>query len=323
MAGEIRAWSCFTKGDAEDATQLYRDKTGRRYAYDSNVVNHSNVHEGDILILRDAHLVYGYGVVESIDRAPDVKVMDRCPECGSADVKRRTRSLPPWRCNDCKNTFEAPVPTPKDVMTYSASYTSWWFEFPSPVPVRALEPVYAGADQQNAIRRLDVAQALALLQFHGGVEAFLHVEVLMRKAPLAAGHVERLVKQRVGQQRFRERMLDRFGATCALTGDQPESVLDAAHLYTYAERPVHEDDGGLLLRADVHRLFDRLLVTFEPSTWTSRVAPVVLAAHPSLEALEGRRITVPERLRPRTELIEEHHVAARSRWHDLEKVSGR
>lgn len=48
-------------------------------------------------------------------------------------------------------------------------------------------------------------------------------------------------------------------------------------------------DGGLLLRSDVHRVFDRLLLTFDPVTWTSRVAPPLLDQYEGLRVLEGSR----------------------------------
>lgn len=52
--------------------------------------------------------------------------------------------------------------------------------------------------------------------------------------------------------------------TCAISGSCPESVLDAAHLYSYAELGQHQRHGGLLLRSDLHRLFDRGLIAAEP-----------------------------------------------------------
>ncbi|KGM14438.1 HNH endonuclease [Cellulomonas bogoriensis] len=312
-------WSCHSHvASPEDL--LYGDRLGHRYEYDSHVINHAQVSVGDLLVIRDAHLVYGYGVVESIDRRPGIKTMRRCPTptCRSADIVARKRLSPTYRCNDCKNTFAVPVPEEKDVLLYSATYQNWWFEFPSTVPVRVLSDLYAGGDRQNAIRRLVPDQATRLLGTLGGVEAFLHLELLGGKTAAPGGHVERLVRQRVGQQQFRERLIDRYGATCAVTGTQPEAVLDAAHLLPFADRPVHDEDGGLLLRADLHRMFDRLLLTIDPATWTSRVAPAVLRKHERLSAFDRQPVAVADRVRPRRSLIEAHHLAARRRWRDLE-----
>ena len=70
---------------------------------------------------------------------------------------------------------------------------------------------------------------------------------------IPGGHGVALSKTRVGQQRFREAMLDRFGEACAFTGPQPPGALEAAHLYLYSKNPEHDVRGGLLLRATCTR----------------------------------------------------------------------
>jgi len=311
------AWSCYTRTSDELVAGGYGDVLGQRYEYDSNVVNHKAIARGDLLVVRDGQLILGHGIVEDVTSGPGVKTMRRCPTCASADVTARKRALPQYRCNDCKSEFDEPDHQNMAVTRYSAVYGSSWHKLDSPLPVRTLERVYAGADRQNAIRRLDWARALMMLEEYGGVEEALEAELLRHGAPITGGHVEAVVRQRVGQQRFRERLLDRYGATCAVTGAQPEMVLDAAHLYRFADRPEHADDGGLLLRADVHRLFDRLVLTFHPRTWTTQVAPVLLDRHESLAVLDGRRISVHDSRLPDVGLIEEHHAAARARWKEL------
>lgn len=315
--GARNAWSCHSKITGIPESPRYADALGAVYEYDSNVVNHARIAVGDLLIVRDAHLVHGYGVVEHIERQPGVKTMERCPRCRSADTSTRKRLAPRHRCNDCGHQFDEPDRVPMEVTVYRASYGTWWFSFGSPAPVRALEPVYAGRDRQNAIRRLDLEEALALIRFQADVEAQFHVELLAAGRPISGGHVEAVVRRRIGQQQFRERLLQRYEASCALTGRQPEAVLDAAHLYTYADRPVHEEEGGLLLRADVHRLFDRLLLTFDPSTWRSRVAPSLLVRHETLRVLHDREIAIPAPVRPDLALVAAHHDACRARWRDI------
>lgn len=314
------AWSCFTRTTDELIDRTYGDVLGQRYEYDSNVVNHRAIAPGDLVVVRDGQLVLGHGVVEGVTSGPAVKTMRRCPRCGSADCPPRKRALPRYRCNDCKAEFDEPRLVPMDVTRYVATYGSTWTRLDSPIPVRALEAVYVGADRQNAIRRLDRTRALEMLASYGGFEEALEAELLRHGTTITGGHVDAVVRRRVGQQRFRERLLERYGATCAVTGAQPEMVLDAAHLYRFADRPEHSDDGGLLLRADVHRLFDRLVLTFHPRTWTTQVAPVLLDRHESLAVLNGRRISVHEGRLPDTTLIEEHHAAARARWKDLARV---
>lgn len=81
--------------------------------------------------------------------------------------------------------------------------------------------------------------------------------------------VERLVKQRVGQDTFRAALMDYWGGACAVTGlDLPE-VLRASHAKPWADCASDEERldvfNGLLLCANLDALFDRGLITFDNS----------------------------------------------------------
>lgn len=74
------------------------------------------------------------------------------------------------------------------------------------------------------------------------------------------GFTERTVRTRRGQTQFRAHLFGRFGSTCAFTGPCYLAALDAAHLYSYAQVREHRMGGGLLMRRDLHTLFDRGLL---------------------------------------------------------------
>jgi predicted restriction endonuclease len=66
--------------------------------------------------------------------------------------------------------------------------------------------------------------------------------------------------------------------------------LEACHLYSYAEIGRHEADGGLLLRRDLHRLFDRgLLAVTEDGTVDVADS---LTPYPLYAALHGQPLLV-------------------------------
>ncbi|WP_051811975.1 HNH endonuclease [Kitasatospora sp. MBT63] len=99
------------------------------------------------------------------------------------------------------------------------------------------------------------------------------------------------VRARLGQRAFRQRLLDTHGDDCAFTGPTPRAALDAAHLYSYAINGEHHDDGGLLLRRDLHRLFDLGLLAVNPEELTIDVSDQ-LAAYPLYADLHGKLLTV-------------------------------
>lgn len=69
------------------------------------------------------------------------------------------------------------------------------------------------------------------------------------------------------QAAFRRALLNRRPNCCALTGTSELSVLEAAHIIPYAERFADRDklENGLLLRSDIHKLFDAHLISISPA----------------------------------------------------------
>ena len=98
-----------------------------------------------------------------------------------------------------------------------------------------------------------------------------HSAVAQAVADLPAANlgteVERLVRQRVGQDRYRDALLNYWGGACAVTGVTVTEALRASHAKPWAECT---DDAerldafnGFLLVANLDALFDRFLVSFD------------------------------------------------------------
>lgn len=68
------------------------------------------------------------------------------------------------------------------------------------------------------------------------------------------------VKRRQGQPAFRRKLLKAYGGACAITGCTIEALLEAAHIHPYRGEETNVAANGLLLRADIHTLFDCGLV---------------------------------------------------------------
>jgi len=71
---------------------------------------------------------------------------------------------------------------------------------------------------------------------------------------------------RVGQQGFRALILDNFYLKCAISGSEEQALLEAAHIIPYKGQQSNVLQNGLCLRVDIHRLFDRFLISIEPQT---------------------------------------------------------
>lgn len=68
-------------------------------------------------------------------------------------------------------------------------------------------------------------------------------------------------RPRLGQGAFRVVVTEAYQRRCAVTGERTLPVLEAAHIKPYAESGPHAIGNGLLLRSDLHILFDRGYMT--------------------------------------------------------------
>lgn len=73
-----------------------------------------------------------------------------------------------------------------------------------------------------------------------------------------------LVKGRLGQGAFRVLVTDAYQRRCAITGERTLPVLEAAHIKPYASEGPNLTKNGLLLRSDLHKLFDIGYLTVTP-----------------------------------------------------------
>ena len=71
-------------------------------------------------------------------------------------------------------------------------------------------------------------------------------------------------RPREGQGAFRTRLLDAYDRRCAITGEQTEIVLEAAHIQPYLGPRSNHVQNGLLLTREFHALFDAGYVTVTP-----------------------------------------------------------
>ena len=78
----------------------------------------------------------------------------------------------------------------------------------------------------------------------------------------------RSIAQRRGQRAFRQSLLRAYEGKCAITECSVPDVLEAAHIYPYRGPKTNHVTNGLLLRADIHTLFDCGLITIDPDNLT-------------------------------------------------------
>lgn len=74
--------------------------------------------------------------------------------------------------------------------------------------------------------------------------------------PVPPSYRSVLAKVRLGQASFRALVTDAYQRRCSITGERALPALEASHIKPYADSGPNQVNNGLLLRSDVHRLFD-------------------------------------------------------------------
>lgn len=169
----------------------------------------------------------------------------------------------------------------------------FYFESLNPKAVPAIDPV------------TDVLEA----KVHAELDQELGQELAAQGSTLDADYdarkrVIREIVARQGQAGFRAALLAAYGGRCAITGFDAPDALEAAHLYPYRGLETNVVTNGLLLRSDIHTLFDLRLLAVDPATRT--VALSKLVAGTQYQALSGAQLAEPAEAlqRPDQEALE-------------------
>jgi putative restriction endonuclease len=299
--GIARAWSLMTlAGDRQYAgNRGYADEPRRTYKYDSNVANHKNVQSGHLVIVRDRSRVLGIARIEQILQQPGEKHISRCVVCGTTAIKERQNKEPRYRCNK-GHEFAKPRFETAPVMLYDAHFENTYTDALDAVSIAQLKSAALRPSDQLSIEEIDIGVLeRPLLAAVPTVESMLTdfyqssiIEAgdgLNRQDSRAPGEspefegslsdtreeILSAIRIRRGQSRFRNSLIARYAGTCVISGCRILDVLEAAHIWPYRGDVDNSPDNGLLLRADIHTLFDLNLIAINPESLLVFTAPVL------------------------------------------------
>lgn len=118
--------------------------------------------------------------------------------------------------------------------------------------------------------------------------------------------IHRQIRERRGQRAFRDALRKRYANRCLVTGCQLLDVLEAAHIRPYRGDDDNHVENGLLLRADIHTLFDLNLLGIKPEQ-------LIVTLHPTIRkdahyiSLEGKILGCAADCRPSLDALRERY----------------
>lgn len=270
-----QAWS-FKAIDKNDlrywGNDGYHDDSSVFYRYDSFVANHKKVKQGDIVIITNRDKLLGISVINLLKSHPIQKKRNKCThiDCNSKKILLRKTIKPEWRC-DNGHEFDTPRVVFEPAIEFIANYSDDYKKVTNISMEKLISetPRYNG---QMSIQEVNLAWAAEILGSHpaqylsmDATEAENDIPELLDEDQRAL--VERQIRQRRGQKKFRDNLL-KSNPVCAVTGCALTDILEAAHIDSYRNNTHNDIGNGILLRSDMHTLFDLNLCAINPKTNT-------------------------------------------------------
>ncbi|MGP0911641.1 MULTISPECIES: HNH endonuclease [unclassified Serratia (in: enterobacteria)] len=267
-----KAWS-FKNIEQDDlrywGNDGYHDDSSSFYRYDSFVANHKNVKVGDVVIITNRNKVLGVSVIDRVATRNIDKKRNKCihMDCGAKKIIPRKNIKPKWRC-DNGHEFNEPRVIFEAAVEFIANYGVHYKEITGVTMERLIAetPRYNG---QMSIQEVNFHWAIKLFGTQSALVLGLEAGDADNDAPILMiddqrNMVERQIKQRRGQKKFRDQLLV-SNPVCAVTGCELVDILEAAHVDAYRNDSHNHISNGLLLRSDIHTLFDLNLCAIDPA----------------------------------------------------------
>lgn len=321
-ANEYRAWLLLSYGEARTygGNLGYEDDPRRIYRYDSFVPNHKQIGEGDIAVIKDEEGLLGLAKICEIQTGPGEKERQSCPECGSYNIWKRKTLTPRFRCAQ-GHLFDDPRSELADCIKYDAYFGDSFVPARGGVEDAELKAACPRWNGQLAMQEISldgvgeklVAQFPQLSPLVNGI-TYPDAEeavAINSAGPFTPEDFDRRptavreIKIRLGQRAFRDKLISRYGPRCMISGCELLDVVEAAHISPYRGPSDHHVENGLLLRSDLHTLFDLDLLGIHPRDLRIHLHPSVRPT--SYGEFEKGKLIHPQNMLPGSD-------ALKNRW---------
>lgn len=302
---------------------------------DRDLPHAGDIAEGDVLVRVDQ-----YGAIRSISRVVSISETDalrprhRCAICQSTNVTSREDGT--GYCKDRKHRefrrdrqLSSEEVTLEHADVIRREFRVATAPLSSAIKDGVPETLITNKAKQQSIRPLEstadawlwtrIPESRKLLEQPPELEvsSAKDTDSWADKVDIEGGRSDSVVRRRRNQGRYREEMIKRYGARCAVLGELPVEALDAAHIIPFAEAEEHLVTSGLLLAADIHRLFDRglLILRREGDELRVKLAPSIHASARYAHLHDAKCPIQPEQL-PDVKGLARHEKWAlrRSAW---------
>ena len=270
----------------------YPEDPLRGYVWNSRVPHGSEVAKGDFVAIRVGDEVVGVARIARMTSKQGTAQKKSCPDCGNTNLKKR-KTKEGLRC-DKGHVILRPKVENLPATLYEAFYDGKFLPADPAVPFAAMledKSQFENYNSRHSIKLLAVERLVGPAKALGTLLRKLEGTPALQPAlapDQASGEpesdyepsgqdereaIQRAIKARRGQKKFRDKLIARYQSRCVVSRCSLVDALEAAHIVPYRSENDNNAANGLLLRADLHTLFDLDMLAIEPESFTVHVHP--------------------------------------------------
>lgn len=285
----MQCWIAVTQS-VDGATSGGRGITS--YSYETDNRSKKHVAAGDVLFLRDDKRLIAVAQAEDVVVEKSEQLILRCPVCDIGRVEFRKKGAPSYRCSH-GHQFSTPAETREATVVHSVHFPHATTKISARIESAELRPFELTNSRHI---RLKLADLIGLCGYVARrdhtvlpiLKSWLrnrNIELGDREADHVDGNALTVVDEqdkpfhairvRRGIATFRDKLISRYGARCMISGSSVLSLLEACHVSRYQGPQDNHPANGILLRSDLHTLFDLDLIGINPTDMAVTVHPVL------------------------------------------------
>jgi len=283
--------------------EAYRPTAG--YSFADHTPHHRHVAAQDIFFIRSQTRLLAIARVQQVDVRPAEKAVQRCPTCGTGQIGTRSTRAKPYRCLFGHEFSQADMST-HNGLEYKAVFGLHYIELSPSIEAAELRPFELTNSRQLLLRPCDTEGLLRYISRRdrnvlGTVKKWLlERELILSDSDADTSDPETVLDEREhrlnairlrrGRKVFRDELIRRYGPRCLVSGCSAAGVIEAAYIQQDSTPKFNNPTNGLLLRSDLHTLFDLNLLGIHPQTLTVSFHPDLMTA--GYKELDGRTLII-------------------------------
>jgi hypothetical protein len=273
----------------ESVGASYRPTSG--YSFGDHTPHHRHVAVNDLFFIRSQTQLLAIARVQRIEAGAAEKPVQRCPTCGTGQLGFRSTRTNSYRCL-YGHEFAQPAASVRSGTEYRAYFGLDYVEVSARIEATELRPFELTNSRQLSLRPCELDGLIRyIVRRDRNAEAVLKGWLAARPLQLTDDdadiaepgdvldereHRHLGIKMRRGRKTFRDELVRRYGARCMVSGCTVAALLEAACIQPKAVPKFNNPTNGLLLRSDLHTLFDLNLLGIDPARLTVAIHPDLL-----------------------------------------------